>query len=59
MLNGPYVATNQLIKSIGKVVHLDNSLTYILGGKKNLDPIKKWPRGTFVNKVQIKSFKSS
>jgi hypothetical protein len=34
MLNGPYVVINQLIKSIGKATHLDNSLTYMLGRKK-------------------------
>jgi hypothetical protein len=33
MLNGPYVVINQLIKSIGKDAHLNNSLTYMLGGK--------------------------
>jgi hypothetical protein len=34
MLNGPYVVINQLINSIGKVAHLNNSLKYMLGGKK-------------------------
>jgi hypothetical protein len=34
MLNGPYVVVNQLIKSIQKATHLENSLTYMLGGKK-------------------------
>jgi hypothetical protein len=33
MLNGPYVVINQLIKSIRKVAHLENSLTYMLKGK--------------------------
>jgi len=37
---GPYVVINQLIKSIGKVFHLEKSFTYILRGGKNLDPIK-------------------
>jgi hypothetical protein len=35
ILSGPYVMINQLIKSIWKVAHLDNSLIYMLGGKKN------------------------
>ncbi len=34
MLNGAYVVINQLIKSIGKATHLNNSLTYMLEGKK-------------------------
>jgi hypothetical protein len=34
MLNAPYVVINQLINSILKVTHLENSLTYMLGGKK-------------------------
>jgi hypothetical protein len=34
MLNGPYVVINQLINSIGKYAHRNNSLTYILWGKK-------------------------
>jgi hypothetical protein len=34
MLIGPYVVINQLINSIEKDAHLDNSLTYILEGKK-------------------------
>jgi hypothetical protein len=39
MLNRPYVMINQLIKSIGKVVHLNNSLIYMLG-EKNINPTK-------------------
>ncbi len=34
MLSGPHLMINQLIKSIGKDAHLDNSLTYMLKGKK-------------------------
>jgi hypothetical protein len=34
MLNGSYVVINQLIKSVGKATHLENSLTYMLGGRK-------------------------
>jgi hypothetical protein len=33
MLSGPYVVINQLIKSIGKVAHINNFLTYMLGRK--------------------------
>ncbi len=33
MLSGPYVVINRLIKSIGKVAHLDIFLTYMLRGK--------------------------
>jgi len=40
MLSGPYVMINQLIKSIGKATHLDNSLTYMLWRKK-YQPNKK------------------
>jgi hypothetical protein len=43
MLNGPYVVINQLIKSIWKATHLENSLSYMLGGKK-YQSNKKWPR---------------
>jgi hypothetical protein len=43
MLNGPYVVINQLIKSIAKFAQLDNSLTYILKGKK-YQSNKKWAR---------------
>jgi hypothetical protein len=35
MLNGPYVMINQLIKFIGKDIHLDNSLT-----ERNINPTK-------------------
>jgi hypothetical protein len=34
MLSGFYLVINQLIKSILKATHLENSLTYMLGGKK-------------------------
>jgi hypothetical protein len=34
MLNGAYVVINQLIKSTWKATHLNNSLTYMSGGKK-------------------------
>jgi hypothetical protein len=37
MLSGPYVVINQLIKSIGKATHLNNSLTL---GEKNINPTK-------------------
>jgi hypothetical protein len=43
---------NQLIKFIWKVANLDNSLTYILGGKGN------YPTENDQDKVQIWSFKS-
>jgi hypothetical protein len=33
MLSGPSMVINQLIKSIGKDAHLNNSLTYMLRGK--------------------------
>jgi hypothetical protein len=33
MWNGLYVVINQLIKSIGKAIHLNKSLTYMLRGK--------------------------
>jgi hypothetical protein len=33
MLNGPNVMINQLIESIWKVTHLENSLLYMLVGK--------------------------
>jgi hypothetical protein len=39
MLNGPYVVINQLIKSIWKATHLENSLSYMLG-EKNINPTK-------------------
>jgi GTP cyclohydrolase III len=39
MLNKPYVVINQLIKAIGKIAHLNNSLTYMLGGE-NINSIK-------------------
>jgi hypothetical protein len=46
MLSGPYVVINQLIKSIWKVAHLENSLTYMLGEKK-YQSNKKWPNWDF------------
>jgi hypothetical protein len=39
MVSGPYVVINQLIKSIWKVAHLKNSLSYMLG-EKNINPTK-------------------
>jgi hypothetical protein len=33
MLSGPYVVINQLMKSIWKVTHLKNFLSYMLGEK--------------------------
>jgi hypothetical protein len=52
MLSVPYVVINQLMKSIGKAIHLDNSLTYLLW-KKNINPIKNDQDKGFSNKVQI------
>jgi hypothetical protein len=57
MLKGPYVVINQLIKSIGKVAHLKNSLLYMLGEKKSTQQ-KMTKIGTFENTTQIWSFKS-
>jgi len=34
MLSGPYVVINQLIKFIQKDAHLENFLSYMLGGEK-------------------------
>jgi hypothetical protein len=48
---------NQLIKSIGKVAHLKNSLLYMLGEKKSTQQ-KMTKIGTFENTTQIWSFKS-
>jgi hypothetical protein len=53
MLNGPYVVINQLINSIGKYAHWNNSLTYILWGKK-YQSNKKWPRHGLL-KIRSKS----
>jgi hypothetical protein len=39
MLSGPYVVINQLMKSIWKVTHLENSLSYMLG-EKNINSTK-------------------
>jgi len=39
MFSGPYMVINQLIKSIWKDVHFENSLLYMLGGK-NINPTK-------------------
>jgi len=54
---GLFVMINQLIKSIWKVTHVENSLTYMLGGKISIQQ-KMTKIGTFENKVQILSFKS-
>jgi hypothetical protein len=58
MLNGPYVVINQLIKSIGKATHLENSLTYMLRGKKISMQQKMTKIGAFESKVHFWSFKS-
>jgi hypothetical protein len=34
MLSRPYVVINQLMKSMQKATHLENSLTYLSRGKK-------------------------
>jgi hypothetical protein len=39
MLSGSYVVINQLIKSIWKATHLENSLSYMLK-EKNLNQTK-------------------
>jgi hypothetical protein len=39
MLRGPYVVINQLIKSIWKVAHLENTLLNMLG-EKHINPTK-------------------
>jgi hypothetical protein len=53
MLNGPSMGINQLIKSIWKAAHLENCLTYMLGGKTYLIQQKMTKIGTFENKVHI------
>jgi hypothetical protein len=61
ILSGPYVVINQLIKSIWKATNLDNSLRYMLGMALGGISIQQEMTkiGTFENKVQIWSFKSS
>jgi hypothetical protein len=49
MLRGPYVVINQLIKSIWKVAHLQNTLLYMLGEKKISIQQKMIKIGTFEN----------
>jgi hypothetical protein len=58
MFNGPSIVSNQLLKSIWKVSHLENSSTYILGGGEISIQQKMTKIGTFENKVQILSFKT-
>jgi hypothetical protein len=53
MWNGPYVVINQLIKSIGNAIDLNNSLTYMLRGKKLSIQQKMTKKRTLDNKVQI------
>jgi len=53
MSSGPYVVINQLIKSIWKDAHLENSLSSMLGEKKYQFNKKMTKIGTFENKVQI------
>jgi hypothetical protein len=53
MLIRLYVVINQLIKSIWKVVHLKNSLLYMLGEKKISIQLKMTKIGTSKNKAQI------
>jgi len=52
MLNGPCVVINQLIMSIWKVAHLENSSLYIWGKKISIQQ-KMTKIGTFENKAQI------
>ncbi len=53
MLNGLYVVINQLIKSIGKTIHLNKFLTYMFRGKKSQSN-KKW---MFLSLQKIMVFK--
>jgi len=58
MLRGPYVVINQLIKSIWKAAHLQNTLLYMLGEKK-YQFNKIWSRLGLLKMAHIWSFKSS